>query len=248
MNSKEKTVSLFIGENCENDIRADDVHVWCLPLKLQPLESDAAMKLLNSHQQDRYARRPKDQQEPYLAGRYFLWRLLSSYTGKTIEDLVIDYNRLGKPYLKGNTELIEFNSTDTSILGRYYGIFVFTKKQDIGVDLEYSRRRANYSKIAAKRFTQEEQDFIGYPSKIDAGKFLKIWTRKEAYGKAKGVGINFSMNNLNLFGQHQTFRFVDSENQAWSLQQIEFAETELLACVVRSSDQPFNIRLFNYFR
>jgi len=72
---------------------------------------------------------------------------------------------------------------------------------------------------------------------------LAIWTRKEAYGKATGAGVNFQMNQRNLQGQSGfEFNFND-EKQDWRLHQIQ-PNRDFIACVVHESHQPLPIKAF----
>lgn len=184
----------------------NEVHIWALPLTLNAQQSRHALELLNDQQRDRYLRRPTQAQgEAYLAGRYYLLTLLAAYSEQRPEDILLSYSRLNKPYLEPNPLDISFNFTDTQSVNECVGLYAFCRTKNIGVDIEALARRSNFAAIVARKFSAAEQDLVTNDSgEIDPHHFLATWTRKEAYGKATGLGVNFKMNELEIanLGQH----------------------------------------------
>ena len=77
---------------------------------------------------------------------------------------------------------------------------------------------------------------------------MAIWTRKEAYGKAIGKGINFQMNQRNLVNEDFKkspfhYNFNDGEED-WRLLQIQ-PDPRFIATVVHQSHQELLIKAFN---
>ena len=85
----------------------------------------------------------------------------------------------GKPGLLEQPGL-HFNLTHSSD----YAAAVFSEVE-VGIDLEHFRE--NGEKIAARFFSEEEQAFLR--ERKDASSFTRIWTRKESYVKATGLGM-----------------------------------------------------------
>ena len=99
--------------------------------------------------------------------------------------------------------------------------------------------------IANKRFTEQERNFVYKDGKIDNQRCLAIWTRKEAFGKAAGVGINFQMNQRNLYDKQcrgEDFKFVDNGN-AWTCLQLALGDT-FISSVVYEGHKKLNVRAF----
>lgn len=233
-----------------------------------------AIELLSDIQWDRFERRPiGPSKESYLTGRYYLLQLLAQFSKIQPESITLSYNRLNKPFLEPNPQGLEFNFTDTSIARdmrhgggiESVGLFAFTLKSHVGVDIEAAHRTAASDKIAERRFTAHEHAFytngsVGANLKNESAKkheerttkderFLHLWTRKEAFGKACGLGINFKMNQLNLMAspgagdarldQH-AFEY---QQQAWRLQQFYGPQNEI-ACISYAGSQTFAIQAF----
>lgn len=233
-----------------------ELHVWWLPLTLQEPQKSEALKLLNDIQRDKHARRATDElQEAYLAGRYFLLHLLAAYTEVDPHEIDLSYTRLNKPYLSNNAvnsnspnntpQNLHFNFTDTRGHNTNYGVFTFAHEHEVGVDIEAKHRHSNFDRIAQKRFTPQENKFVYDDGVLNPEKFLAIWTRKEAFGKATGRGINFTMNERNLAsdGKHE-LTFFDDDDQAWRLLQMELGE-EFIASVVHASHQELSVKAFH---
>lgn len=55
-----------------------------------------------------------------------------------------------------------------------------------GLDLQIVEEHRDYDNIARKRFTKEEQHYVGLWGREG---FYEIWVRKEAFGKCTGQGI-----------------------------------------------------------
>ncbi|MDY0132023.1 MAG: 4'-phosphopantetheinyl transferase superfamily protein [Desulforegulaceae bacterium] len=110
--------------------------------------------------------------------------LCGAYLLKSPGDLNFEYNPKGKPFL-GSRDL-SFNlshSNELILIG-------FSKRESIGVDLEYNFKTENYMAIGEKYFHPKESAVLKtLPKEMRKGGFFKYWTAKEAYVKALGDGI-----------------------------------------------------------
>ncbi len=229
-------------------LEKDELHVWCVPLKLKAGQVEQAVSLLNETQHDKYQRRAVQQQQiSYLAGRFYLNYLLCAYTGCQNQKIELSYGRLKKPHLSNNPQQLHFNYTDTVIGNRAWGLFAFARHAEVGVDLESLERRSKFDIIAGRRFSSAEQNFVREADgSINPHRFLAIWTRKEAYGKATGRGINFVMRELDLAspGLHE-LNFTDNSRPAlpFNLTQIQI-EPDLISAVVVEGHEPRRLQAF----
>lgn len=228
----------------------EQVHLWWLPLRLDKQQTSIAVDLLSDIQRDKYLRRDAaGLAGSYLAGRYYLLNLIGAYIGKPASEVMLSYTRLNKPYLSYHLQNLEFNFTDTVSYDGTYGLYAFSKNRAVGVDIEALTRLTNFNAIAQRRFSDTELAQVGWP--VAADKFLAIWTRKEAYGKATGQGINFKMNQRNLLRSAQAettdnahYSFIDEDQNAWQLSQFQPAPG-FVAALVYGGDQELDIKAFN---
>jgi len=232
----------------------EELHLWWLPLQLEEHQRNTAYSLLNKQQINKYERRSTPElQHAYLASRYYLFTLLAAYQKCNPNNIKLSYSRLNKPYIDNQThtdsqDALEFNFTDTNIDHNSYALYAFSWNRQVGIDIEALERSANFKQIAQRRFTTQELDFSTRASgEIDPQKCLSIWTRKEAYGKATGKGINFEMNKRNLVSNNTNespfdYNFNDGNND-WRLVQIQPSE-KFIACVVHEGHQPLSIKTF----
>lgn len=142
----------------------------------------------------------------YLGGRAGLRILLSAYTHIAHADLEFGYGSRGKPSLLNPLAdgKLAFNYT----LSGGYALYAFARNREVGVDLEVFPRTIATRRLAKRILTQGEQtawNAIDKPQQNHA--MLACWTRKEAYGKVLGVGIRYTMNQVNLFTDLQCARW-----------------------------------------
>ncbi|MBX2847885.1 MAG: 4'-phosphopantetheinyl transferase superfamily protein [Acidiferrobacterales bacterium] len=244
-----------IVEGQHPTIDESEIHLWWLPLTLDSAQQETALTLLSDIQRDRYQRRKTPERKlSYLAGRYYLLKLLSQYTAVPANEILLSYSRLNKPYLTSQHHNIEFNFTDTNIqienedgltTSRSYGLYAFCKNFAIGVDIESLDRSANFAAISDDRFSDSEQKFVTEKNgEVNKQRCLAIWTRKEAFGKALGMGINFKMNALDLSSSDSFQLDFSSHDKDWRQTQIELPY-RVISCVTHQGHQDLEIKAFN---
>jgi len=221
-----------------------ELHIWWLPLWLDETQSARALNLLSEVQRNKYTRRATPQlKQNYLAGRYYLMNLLGAYTKQAANQVELSYGRLNKPRLSDSSLGVEFNFTDT----QGYGVFVFSKFRQVGIDIESCDRKINFKGIADRRFTKQELDFVYQNAELNPQRCLSIWTRKEAYGKATGMGINFQMNQRNLYqastDNSYEYKFEDDNQTKWRCLQLQLGD-QFISSVVHEGHQQLKLKAF----
>jgi 4'-phosphopantetheinyl transferase len=231
-------------------LKEGDLHLWWLPLTLSTQESERALLLLSDIQRDKYHRRMTPElKHAYLAGRHYLLTLLGGYNDCAAEEVKLSYSRLNKPYLSDKGSELEFNFTDTEDGDHYYALFGFSRAKAVGVDIENRSRMIDMTKLIAQRFTQPEQEFVSPNGTIDQARGLSVWTRKEAYGKATGQGINFKMNEQNLVIEStesatNAFNFSDNDGKLWRCIPLNLGSNFVATCV-HSGHDSLSVSAFN---
>ncbi len=207
----------------------DKTHIWVIRLRQSPSYQAQLFSWLSNREKNKAQRMLINLKRDYqIQARAWLRWLLAQYTGTTPSKIVYGYGSLGKPYLESNQAQIFFNATDSgSTL-----LCAFSKKNEMGIDIESTPRDVNFQKIAEKKFTKQEQALIeSAPQSMRSDVFLALWTRKESFGKALGVGIRYRMNQFNLCNEHGSYNYqlIDHSGRDWSL--FQFAYKNNIACL-----------------
>lgn len=133
----------------------------------------------------------------YVVARGLLRVLLSRYTGKTPKDLLLTYGRYGKPELEegGTQRGLHFNVSHSHDLALY----AFSREAGVGVDIELVAEEHVDEQAAEQVLSPCEMAVLRTtPEEEKSAVFYKLWTRKEAYGKAIGKGLAPSLKELTL--------------------------------------------------
>ena len=128
----------------------------------------------------------------FMLARILLRRLLADAAGVAPAALQIDIDARGKPGLASHPGL-EFNLSHSA---NYIAIAI-TQGLKVGVDVEYLRRRNNIAEIARRFFSASEYEYLQY-SDFAPADFYTLWTLKEAYVKALGVGLVKSLSSCSF--------------------------------------------------
>lgn len=128
----------------------------------------------------------------FIVGRGILRILLGRYLGVPPVGISFNYTKFGRPFLPN--ENIQFNvshSGDTALYG-------FARNTDIGVDVECIRP-ISAMEIAARFFSPNERESLAtVPERLREAAFYRCWTRKEAYLKAKGLGLETPLDSFTV--------------------------------------------------
>jgi len=134
---------------------------------------------------------PIDRQR-FVASRALLRTILGAYLIAGANDVSFSYSDKEKPSLRSvhADSGITFNVSHSGRIALY----AFTRRREIGVDVEQVRRDFDVEAIARRFFSPREQrqlaDFCN-EERVDA--FFRCWTRKEAYIKATGKGLSLPL-------------------------------------------------------
>lgn len=125
----------------------------------------------------------------HLLAKYLIYILY----GVEFNNIKFKYNNYGKPLVDSNEE-IYFN---ISHCDNY--VICALDDNSIGVDIE---RVADIDlKIADRFFTSKERDFINSSKINKLDRFYQIWTMKESYIKAIGMGLTMPLNKFSVIDE-----------------------------------------------
>jgi 4'-phosphopantetheinyl transferase len=159
--------------------------VWLSDLDRER-DEPADLDLLSKDEQARAARFHFDvHRRRFVACRALVRRLVAAELATAPQDVSFQYGPFGKPSLAGDSEL-KFNVSHSD----RYALVGFTRRRDVGIDIERVRTLANLDHLAERVFSPAEQEeFSLVPLAARAEAFFSGWTRKEAYIKARGDGL-----------------------------------------------------------
>jgi 4'-phosphopantetheinyl transferase len=172
----------------------NEIDLWFTdPTAIAPAVLDAYRELLTEEERARWARFHFDRhRQSYLATRALVRTVLSQRVGLPPHALRFGENGYGRPYLLQYPEL-SFNLSHTA------GMIVLAMhgEGEVGVDIE---------NLHTKRATQNLADYCFAPLEVAALRmaqparrdetFFHFWTLKEAYIKARGMGLSLPLDSF----------------------------------------------------
>lgn len=155
--------------------------------------------------------------------------ILAGYLDCAPLDLVFGEGHNGKPWVAG----IEFNLSHTEGLA-----LVAVASRRVGVDVELVRPRARWPEIARGNFTAVECAAV-----TDIEGFLRVWTRKEAFIKALGDGLQRPLDSFNVTVDGPA-ALLDAP--AWAMVDVPVPRGYLAALVVEGPAAPVRVRRWSF--
>jgi 4'-phosphopantetheinyl transferase len=172
------------------------IDVWIADLNVSEEVIELLANFLSPDEQER-ARRfvfARDRAH-YMAGRGILRSILGAYLKVRPSELRFRYNSYGKPYLADDLkfEKLQFNLAHSAGLALY----ALTVAREIGIDIERIRDDLVVQELAERFFAPEEvKVLMALPKAQQQQAFFECWTRKEAFIKARGLGLSLPLNQF----------------------------------------------------
>jgi 4'-phosphopantetheinyl transferase len=152
--------------------------------------------LLDARERDRAGRfRFPEDKARFIAGRGLLRHALRRYAPQAPAGLELTYSPLGRPLVPGQLETPNFSISHTHEMVA----LAFAHGAQVGIDLEHFD--AKHDALALGERIMSEDDFPAFAALPDAEKaaaFYRVWTRKEAYLKARGEGITSGLREVSV--------------------------------------------------
>jgi 4'-phosphopantetheinyl transferase len=174
----------------------------------------------------------------FVARRGILREILSGYLATPADRLRFRCDRHGKPHLveESGPDMLHFNLSHSDGMA----VFAFTYGRLIGIDVERIRADIPWDDIAAQFFTRRENRRLqSLPETRRQRAFLVAWTCKEAYVKARGQGLSFPVNRVEVsFSPPALRRVGDDEDEAsrWTLRELPVGGDYVAALAVEGDD------------
>ena len=126
----------------------------------------------------------------------FIKKTYIKHTGSNLEK-IIKKSTKGKPYLMNDSNF-HFNISHSK-----GAIICGVSKEPIGVDME--EIKPYKPKLTQRFFTKDEQEYILSDNNLIDLRFAEIWTKKEAYVKLLGVGLEKDFKSFDVLDQKNFF-------------------------------------------
>jgi 4'-phosphopantetheinyl transferase len=170
-----------------------EVHVWRASLERPPAIVERMRRLLADDERRRAdALRFQRDRVRYTVGRALLRGLLARYTRVPEQALEFQYGEFDKPALAGGPS---FNLAHSGPVALY----AFAADGEIGVDIELEGKDREGEKIAERFFSPAEvRELRSLALERRPRAFLACWTRKEAFIKARGDGLNLALDSFDV--------------------------------------------------
>ena len=208
--------------NVQPALEPDQVHLWRIELN-KFRQSVPELRLEMSNEEISRAGRfvhYKDA-ENYIVGRSILRRLLGNYLGVDRTKIAIENGEFGKPHVAKhmNAKQLKFNvshSADFCLIAARWG-------SEIGVDLEKVREDVMVEGLASRYFAGDEiAELQALPVALRRLGFFLCWTRKEAYVKAKSLGLHIPLDQFAVtLTPGGPVRLRSNDSNEWSMESLE---------------------------
>ena len=228
--------------------KSEEVHLWKASLDVGIFELLSFVRVLSDDEQDRanrfYLQKHKNH---FVAARGILRHILSRYLMADPGQLRFKYGPHGKPALDHTGVLgtnLRFNISHSKGLL----LVVVSVERELGIDLEQIQPALVTKEIVTEVFSEQEQTrFCSVQPAIQPKMFFEVWTRKEAYLKARGIGLSVPLNQLEVLQSGDLsirLELHDDKASDWTIQSLDFGN-EYSACLVVQGDG-WTLKSFEY--
>ncbi len=173
---------------------AGTVHVWTIDLDADPARVSSFLGLLSGHERVRAARlRTTELRLRFVVAHGALRAILAGYIGVAATAIRLESTAAGKPFLPGGP--VSFNLSHSDGLA----VCAIAAGGRIGVDVERIRPTPDADAIVRRYFAPgEAREYEALPSAERSVAFFSTWTRKEAFVKAVGDGLQCPLDSFEV--------------------------------------------------
>lgn len=220
----------------------DEVHVWRAALDLDAAQIQNLRALLSQDESQRADQfRFPLHRHRFIAARGRLRTVLARYLNTAPQQLQFSYGPHGKPALAAAAAAtgLRFNLAHSAGLA----LFAVAQNREVGVDLESLGRDRAAAEIAERFFSPHETAALrALPEAARRRAFYDCWARKEAYLKARGLGLALPLDQFAVsLAPGEPARLLASaegpaETSRWQLRELPAGEGFAAALAAEGSD------------
>lgn len=219
----------------------NEVHIWTWLADGEEPATLVEHDLLDEQEKKRMARfRFSVDRYRFLHRHLGMRKILARYTGMEASSLRFTFNPYGKPRLKpaNSSPNIHFSLSHS----RGFIAMAVIRGRKIGMDVEHIKSSIDPMSLAEGCFAPEEVELLRSTSparRLDV--FFRIWTLKEAYIKACGLGLSLPLKSFSFkLGEHIGLCYAPIEHggQNWQFGQWLIQENYLAVAVPVEQKKP----------
>ena len=168
----------------------DEVHVWQAHLGVAQDYVTSLVPFLDATEQERASRfKVAWAREQFVISHAFVRLALAKYLQVSPDNVRFLMAEYGKPELVSSRN-IKFNLAHT----KGVAVIAIARERVVGVDVEAVRETVEVSELADRFFSPKEAQWLrSQPASDRVLAFFDCWTAKEAYIKAKGMGLSIPL-------------------------------------------------------
>ncbi|MDR0779464.1 MAG: 4'-phosphopantetheinyl transferase superfamily protein [Pseudomonadales bacterium] len=185
--------------NVPNQQQRVCVDLWCAPepAAYDPILTQRYATLLSGAERARWQRFVREaDRNRFLLARALVRTVLAAYRAMAPQDLEFTADAWGKPHLlplPQEQTPPHFNLSHTQGMA----VLAVSRQAPLGVDVERVARVADAEALALRYFAPEEWRALqALPHDERQAHFLRLWTLKEAYVKALGLGLRMPLDSF----------------------------------------------------
>ena len=153
----------------------------------------------------------------YITSRFVVRAILGAYLNLSPGQLCFDYTKYGKPFLVASLNSLgcTFNVSHSQDVG----ILAVSLHPTLGADVEAVRDDFGGEEVAQSHFAPSEfAELLSLPLDQRSQGFFNCWTRKEAYVKALGAGLQVPLDSFEVsLRPGQPAEFLRGAGPSWRL-------------------------------
>lgn len=223
---------------------------WVRPENFQA--GPTALALLNSEERQQLQRFiPPSKRHEYLVTRVLVRSVLGEMLGIAPAALTFLRNEWGRPTLAPNfiTSPIHFNVSHTDGLV----VCLVSTENEIGVDTELFSRAPKLLALAPAVFAPEElSELAALPIEAQAERAVILWTLKESYIKARGMGLALPLDGFAFHFEAEQVRLevkpaLQDGGAHWQFQWLGFGSHCISTAIAMPSQNAVTVDYVEFF-
>ncbi len=201
-------------------LSADEVRVVTAGLDAPAVTRARLLETLSADERQRAERFVFDvHRRRFIAARGLLREQIGALLGAAPGSLRFQYGAAGKPSLAWPQTALRFNLSHSDD----HAVLAFSKDFELGVDIEKARNDIDHRAISARFFSPAEIEALERaPVERRSRAFFEIWTRKEAFVKARGGGLTIALDSFDVsLGEPARLLRIAGEPEAGNVGRLE---------------------------